>query len=210
LQISRTRVLHHGAEWLTRVKEVRALLRRLFRSLAIVCGMLLAATTINIGPAYAASPVGGLDFDAYCLAKRLGFVVFFGQQGGYGWACSGTADRPAASRIDFTEACYMQHGPNTIDRNHEFNESRDGWWCWSTSGRRGSLNLDGWCKHLGHVGAESVGNTVFDWRCRTKGGFKVPPLVGIDVGPACHWQYGSGTIDRFADFFNKNTWECWG
>jgi hypothetical protein len=180
------------------------LLRRLFRSLAIVCGMLLTVTTVHVGPAYAASPVGYINFEGYCRAQGR-FVTTNDHFGGYGVGCiSGTTGNIVP--INYTDACRWTHGPNVIDRNRQFRI--DGWYCWATSGLRGPLDLDRWCKHLGHVGAEAVGTTVFDWRCRTK--YPKIPLVGIDVEPACHWQYGSGTIDRYADFHNRNTWECWG
>jgi type IV secretory pathway TrbL component len=69
----------------------------------------------------------------------------------------------------------------------------------------GGLNLDEACGSEGNKStATQVGTTAYHWRCVTGG-----VAAGIDRTCACQNQYGVLAIDRFRNFYDRNSWECY-
>jgi len=98
-----------------------------YRSLAVIGGMLLAVLMIGVNPANAASNAGGLDFNGYCRSQGHSYAALL-EWNAYGWKC--IAYNGAAVPISATHACQVQWGGNPIDRMANFYDPNS-WQCWA-------------------------------------------------------------------------------
>jgi hypothetical protein len=151
----------------------------------------------------AAEQLGAPDFNGYCQATGQGSVSLVNNTA-YGWACSannGTGD-------DAQAVCVWTYGSSYMtNRIGNFNDPNS-WQCWrSMHGELGSLNWNTYCQDLGYSGAQDVGlNDAYTWTCANSGG------VALDSQSACSALYPgySPPISRFQNFYDKNSWQCWG
>lgn len=66
------------------------------------------------------------------------------------------------------------------------------------------LNLNEHCIRHGRARAVAVGSTAYDIKCEDSSG----NLWDISIQSACDEQYGSGTVARYRDFNDVNSWYC--
>jgi hypothetical protein len=185
-------------------EELESMKNLLLRFLVILSGALVVIGTAGIGPAQAAFITQGIDVPRACLdtygpnytPKTVGTTA-------YDWRCSGGGHDLS---IDMPGACHRQVGPRTVDRISNFYDIYS-WQCWSVqnSVASGGLDLNRYCTTRGYRTYQAVGSTAYDWRCVRADG----TLAGIDTTVACHDLYGNQSIDRFRNFYDRNSWECW-
>ncbi|MFC6082789.1 M48 family metalloprotease [Sphaerisporangium aureirubrum] len=146
--------------------------------------------------------LGPVDFDAYCVSAGADEAVLVADDA-YGWRCRiGGEERT----FSVTEACRSQYGTRkAIDKIIDFHDSSS-WQCWRVSGRLGTADLDGFCRSQGAEAAISVADNAYGWRCRLPDGEE----GGIWVADVCKWQYSRPSVlERMADYYNPESWECW-
>jgi hypothetical protein len=139
------------------------------------------------------------DFDGYCRATGQGGVKLVASNA-YGWHCAadnGTGD-------DAQAVCAWTYGGSVTNRVADFNNPRS-WQCWRASHRLGPINFTRYCIDSGHSGSRYVdGGNAYGWYC-------TGDSAGIDTQDACRRLYDSTPpISRFQNFYDKNSWECWG
>jgi murein DD-endopeptidase MepM/ murein hydrolase activator NlpD len=70
----------------------------------------------------------------------------------------------------------------------------------------GGVDLVGYCKSLGYVGAGLFGTTAWNWACVDKSGNH----IGINVTAACQWNYHrSDANSLWNDFYDPYSWRCY-
>ncbi|MBP2326684.1 nitroimidazol reductase NimA-like FMN-containing flavoprotein (pyridoxamine 5'-phosphate oxidase superfamily) [Kibdelosporangium banguiense] len=175
--------------------------KSLTRLLLVACGVLLALFSTGLGQAQAATNTGGLDLDTYCRSTGNISATTVGSTA-YDWRC--VTPQGQLVPISMTDVCRVQRGADTIDRTYNF-FSTGSWECWRTGGNLGGLDLNRHCRSTGNLSATTVGSTAYDWRCVTPQG----QLVPISMTNACQTQRGINSIDRFNNFYNSSSWECW-
>jgi protein kinase-like protein len=143
--------------------------------------------------------LAGPDFAGYCAAAGQGTVSRSGQDA-YGWRCSATPGTP----LDADAACrwtnHVQHAMASVAS----------FWagaidCWDVVRDLGSADFAGYCRSLGYPGAV-LNRTyyAYGWGCRND-----PTPIRVDTG--CQWQFGSRAITAIvADFYDPDSWHCWG
>jgi hypothetical protein len=183
--------------------------RILRRVLIVVSGTVLALGTAGVGPAHAANYEGGIDVPRACrdaygstfTAKPIGPTA-------YDWRC--VNDQGDVRGIDMPQACRHQQGIGiyVVDRIANFNDVNS-WQCWKVQpgGQPiGGLDLPAYCRSIGYPkGAKTIGTTAYDWRCVNAGG----ELGGINTTKACQKAYGGTAVDRFRNFYDAYSWECY-
>jgi hypothetical protein len=179
--------------------------RILQRALLVLSGALLVFGAAGIGPAQAAVNLDGINVTKACRgmygpsydAETVGTTA-------YDWRCSSNGGPKLG--VDMPGACHNQIGPSTVDRIGNFNDVNS-WQCWSVrnTAPSGGLDLNTYCRSIGYTTATAIGSTAYDWRCVNSGG----ALGGIDTLRACRAQYGGLAMDRFRNFYDRNSWECW-
>jgi hypothetical protein len=179
--------------------------RILMRVLAVLSGAAVVLGTAGIGPAQAAAQVSGIDVPGACVYfYGAGYTPKIVGTTAYDWRCTnGTTEKG----IDMPAACqYQRESVNVVDRIGNFNDVYS-WQCWSTVNGRpsGGLDLNGYCQSIGYQTAKAIGSTAYDWRCVNFGGALGP----IDTTRACRHTYGGLAIDRFRNFYDRNSWECY-
>jgi len=186
---------------------------RLARVLVLVLACSLALTfALGSAPsAHAnATVLGGLDLKAYCQSQ--GYIGARSiENTAYGWRC---VDRNGNNvLLSLHSACQWQyHTANAWDRIGFFH-SAQGIEC--MSGRFiGGLDLRGYCRFKGEVGAVLQGKTVDDWRCYSYvpfGGGVITHTIWMD--DACNWEYGNTygfVLSRYDNYYSATTMECIG
>ncbi|MFD1049175.1 hypothetical protein ACFQ1S_28385, partial [Kibdelosporangium lantanae] len=159
-------------------------------------------TTSSRPQAVAVTPalLGAPDFDGYCRATGQGPVQLV-RNDAYGWHCSGDngIGDDAKAVCDWTF-----HTTQTTNRVQNFNDPNT-WQCWRATHKLGLIDFAAYCRSLGHPGAQYNGSgDAYGWYC-------VNAQNGIDTQDACLRQYGSSPpISRFQNFYDQNSWECWG
>jgi hypothetical protein len=167
-----------------------------------------AATTARSAAAVPAPPAGGRvtpallgapDFGGYCAATGQGSVALKSNDA-YGWRC--TADNGTGD--DAQSVCQWTYRTTKVaNRVTNFNDPHS-WQCWRANGKLGALNFTAYCTATGFTGATNTGTDAYGWYCAGTGN-------GIDTQAACALLYGSQPpISRFQNFYDKNSWECWG
>jgi|GEM_PF-2199605 len=124
----------------------------------------------------------------------------------YSWTCVTSSGQHIGINMDGT--CQWQYSDSTaISRMLNYSDPNS-WQCFTNAQKLGmASNLNGYCQSIGDSSALLAGSTAYSWVCVTPGG----QHVGIWVDSACQWQYNiSGAIARVANYFDPNSWECWG
>jgi hypothetical protein len=178
--------------------------RILLRCLAVLSGALLMLGTAGIGPARAANNVGGLDIAKACFTAGNKQTYRTVGTTAYDWRCVNLDG--ALVGLNLTSACHFQHGSDSIDRIGNFYDINSVQ-CWHVVNLApvGGLDLDRYCRDNHSVRATAVGSTAYDWRCVDSHGV----LTGIYTPRACQDLYGGTAIDRFRNFYDRNSWECY-
>jgi hypothetical protein len=146
--------------------------------------------------------LGAPDFDGYCRATGQGGAHLVAENA-YGWRCTS-----ATSTGDDAEAVCAWTFQTTTDqvtnRVTDFNNP-DTWQCWHATQELGALNFDTYCQDIGYPGAYYVpGRNAYGWYCTNDPN-------ALDTQDACLKLYGSSPpISRFQDFYDQNSWQCWG
>jgi hypothetical protein len=144
------------------------------------------------------------DFKAYCEATGQGTAYLDpAKNDAYGWTCSA----PTIGGGDDAQAvCVWSNGGATAITNRvaDFKNPRS-WQCWASNGELGPLDWDAYCRDRGLGRAQDNGtNDAYTWTCTGSTG-------ALDSQDACLVLYGSSPpISRFQDFYDKNSWQCWG
>jgi serine/threonine protein kinase len=144
--------------------------------------------------------LGPPDFDGYCRATGQGPVKLVSSNA-YGWHCSadnGTGD-------DAQAVCgWTYHTTKVANRVADFNNPGT-WQCWRSNGKLGALDFNAYCQDLGFSGAYLVPDRyAYGWFCTGSPN-------GIDSQAACKRLYGSDPpISRFQNFYDHDSWQCWG
>lgn len=119
----------------------------------------------------------------------------------YGWRCSG------GRGVDMDRLCSQPAGDPRFSRVANFYDPQRGWECWNSYGyvgRLGRADFTSYCQRFGYTGAVSGANA-YSWRCSS------PNRVdGVNVRQLCQQKLPGrvGVIDRFANFYDPNSWEC--
>ncbi|MEU5599242.1 serine/threonine-protein kinase [Streptomyces sp. NPDC020298] len=152
----------------------------------------------------AATPhlLGAPDFDGYCRATGQGAAKLVANNA-YGWHCSadnGTGD-------DAEAVCAWTYNTPTTqvtNRVADFNNPHT-WQCWHATRELGPLDFNAYCTATGHPGATyTSGRYAYGWYCTSTS-------TGIDTQAACQALYHSSPpVSRFQNFYDKNSWQCWG
>lgn len=159
-------------------------------------------STARAGTVYAAvRELKAPDFDGYCRTTGQGGATLNTSLHGYGWRC--TADNGTGD--DVQAVCqWTNHTTQVTNRIADFNDPNS-WQCWAAARDLGPIAWDTYCqdKGWGHV-ADAGKNNVYTWYCTGTSN-------GLDSQDACLTLYGSNPpISRFQNFYDKNTWQCWG
>ncbi|MHB8626114.1 MAG: SH3 domain-containing protein [Aggregatilineales bacterium] len=69
----------------------------------------------------------------------------------------------------------------------------------------GGMDIDGYCRSKGYVGAMLTQQTVYGWNCKDGNGNP----HGMDLYDLCAWQYhGALPTPQFSNFNDPNSWLC--
>jgi serine/threonine kinase PknH len=159
-------------------------------------------TAVASAPPPVATPpalLGTPDWNGWCQATGQG-AVELDNATAYGWRCS--ADNGRGD--DGDAVCDWTYGTQTTNRIRDFNDPNS-WECWRATTRLGPLDFNAYCAALGYSGAEYTGDgNVYGWFC-------AGDRKGLDAQDACLRLYGSDPpVSRFQNFYDKDSWECWG
>ncbi|WP_344056689.1 hypothetical protein, partial [Microbispora corallina] len=163
-------------------------------------GRSLAAATPSAAAVGGARLLGAPDWDGYCRATGQGTARLTGADA-YGWRCAGqNATGNGAAAV----CAWTYHSAQVADRVADFFDPRS-WQCWHATRRLGALDFSAYCRARGRTGARYVsGRGAYGWYCAGE-------TFGIDTQAACRWQYGADPpVSRFQDFYDKDSWQCWG
>jgi hypothetical protein len=174
--------------------------RFLRRCLIVLSGALLALGAVGVSPAQAATYNGGVDLRGLCQSYDYQDAKLIGSTA-YDWRC--VDHNGGLHGIDMHLAC-SAHQYNAIARVANFYDPNS-WQCWTSASLLGGMDLNGYCRFKNYDTARPIGTTAYDWRCVTSSG----ALVGIDTPSVCKWQYSGWPIDRFDNFYDRNSWQCW-
>lgn len=147
--------------------------------------------------------LGAPDWNGYCAANGRGTATLV-LNNAYGWFCS--AD---SAGLDGQAVCaWTYSSSNVANRIGNFSDPNS-WQCWrSMNGELGTLNWNTYCQDLGYPGAQDRGlNDAYTWTCQNSGN------VNLDAQAACNTLYPAFaplTVNRFQNFYDKNSWQCWG
>jgi hypothetical protein len=120
----------------------------------------------------------------------------------YGWHC---AD---GSGINGSAACAWTYGYDTgqvIGRIQDFYDPQS-WQCWRVSRELGVPDFNGYCVVTGQSSVQLKASNAYGWRCPADDG------TGDDANAVCAWTYrypASQVTNRFTDFNDPNSWQCW-
>jgi hypothetical protein len=196
-------------------------LRTLLMALALLCivsgGQVLFSNTAHAQSAVPSSIVmlGGVDLNGYC--RSIGNVsASLDGPTAYDWRCVTPSGNHVGIYPNITAACHWQYSDSkAVDTMGNFYDP-ESWRCFTNAiqysegvGSNGAyVNLDGYCKSLGDTGVSLDGKTAYDWHCVATNGEHIPYL---SISKACQWTFGqTGFISRLRDFYDPNSWQCWG
>lgn len=138
------------------------------------------------------------NLDGYCASIGEG-SSYRASADAYGWQCSGAR----GTRMDLDAACRWT---NQSDQAHASIASFyvGSVTCWYVVRMLGSADFNGYCRSLGYPGATYNGQYAYGWGCSDD-----PNAIRVDT--TCQWQFGDSDITAiFTDFYDKNSWQCWG
>ena len=149
--------------------------------------------------------LGGVDLNGYCRAIGGSMISLQGPNA-YSWHCLNQFGQDFAA-VSVLDACrFTYHDSNAVDRLGNYNDPGS-WGCFTHARQLGGVDLDGYCRSLGHLRVQLDGPTAYDWHCITTIGQR----VAISATGACQWSWRQpGALDRLADFNNPYSWQCWG
>jgi transcriptional regulator with XRE-family HTH domain len=146
--------------------------------------------------------LGAPGWNGYCEATGHGTVVRTGTDA-YGWHC---AD---GSGIDGNAACAWTYGYDlgqVIGRIQDFYDPQS-WQCWRVSRELGAPDFNGYCVVTGQGAVQLISSSnAYGWHCSHDNG------TGDDANAVCAWTYGYSTsqvTNRFTDFYDPDSWQCW-
>jgi hypothetical protein len=146
--------------------------------------------------------LGSPDGNGYCKATGHGAIERTGSDA-YGWHCADGAG------IDGNAACAWTYGysiSQVIGRIQDFYDPRS-WQCWRVTRELGAPNFNGYCEVTGQGPARLVSGNAYGWHCKANNG------TGDDANAVCAWTYGYSTsqvTNLFQNFYDPNSWQCWG
>lgn len=190
----------------------------MLRRIGIGAVLLALAVLPGTGEAHASAPpphdFGGLDLDAYCRAHgAAAAVATLDGPTAYDWHCRSAPGAPAAS-LSFTDACRSQYPPGgyaqVVDRIGDFHDPSSVR-CWGvhTAQPTSIPDLAAYCADHGHTTAVLLGATVYDWKCADATG-STRQLSDLSLPDVCLWEAGEEFgLDRFRDFNDPYSWECY-
>lgn len=80
------------------------------------------------------------------------------------------------------------------------------WNSYSFGATKGGMDLYGYCLSKGYANVSLIGQTVYDWKCKTSSG----QYVSINLSDECLWQYkGVLNVPKFTDVNNPYSWACY-
>ncbi|WP_229074661.1 hypothetical protein [Actinoplanes sp. DH11] len=175
--------------------------------LALLVGV--AGVLAAVGPAAASPPpptqLGGLDLGAYCRSLGQADAALTGATA-YDWHC--VAGDGRQSDLAFDEACQWAYGNEyAVDRIDDFYDATSVT-CWAVQRDVVTPDFEAYCTGQGYSAVALLGATVYDWHCvrYSRAG---PTYYDIDVPAACATlTHGYARLDRFADFYDANSWQC--
>lgn len=144
--------------------------------------------------------LGAPNFNGYCQATGQGSVTLTANNA-YGWHCAndnGTGD-------DAEAVCKWTFNTTKVtNRVANFNDPNS-WQCWRANRELGALDFNVYCRSLGFSGAYTVpARNAYGWYCTGS-------TAALDSQAACAAQYGNQPpISRFQNFYDLNSWQCWG
>ena len=68
----------------------------------------------------------------------------------------------------------------------------------------GGVNIDGYCRQKGHVGASLTEHTAHGWRCVGNDG----SLHDVDMYELCSWVHSAGSTPEYTNFSDPFSWVC--
>lgn len=144
--------------------------------------------------------LGQPDFNGYCQATGQS-SAYLTRTDAYGWTCSA-----ATSTGDDAQAvcAWTYHTTRVTNRIVNFNDPHS-WQCWAANGELGPIDWNTYCRDQGWGQAVDTGaDNVYTWSCTATS-------TALDAQDACRVLYGSAQpISRFQDYYDKNSWQCWG
>jgi hypothetical protein len=139
------------------------------------------------------------DLDAYCTAIGQGDAQLIpGHM--HPWHCI----RGPRHVVNLNAACQStNHNRDAVASIADFYTGAVD--CWNATRSFGAPRFDAYCQHDGFHGAVNPNGTVYGWSC-AGGGTRL-----IYVSLVCQWQLGSqNTTAIFSNFYDKDSWRCWG
>jgi hypothetical protein len=143
--------------------------------------------------------LGPPNFSGYCHATGQGDVRLT-VNNAYGWRCTAASD----VGDDAGAVCAWTFQTSRVTSRVANFDDPFSWQCWRVTHRLGPLDFAAYCTRIGHPGVTYLaGHNAYGWHCAGSGG-------GIDTQRACATQYDrSPVVSRFANFYDKDSWECW-
>ncbi len=145
------------------------------------------------------------NWNTYC--QSIGDVSAINANGtAYGWRCVTPSGQQVGINAD--AVCHLQYGDSqSIGRLSDYYTSA-GWQCMTGGQKVGmATNWNGYCQSIGNTSASLDANNGYGWNCVAPSG----QHVALSVTSLCGWQYNiSGAVDRLANYYDPNSWECWG
>lgn len=143
--------------------------------------------------------LGTPDWNGYCEATGQHGARLDAAQHAYGWHCTVPTRYGASPRA----VCRWTFGTSrAVDVVTDFYDP-DSWQCWQVGGELGRLDFGAYCRRTGHAGAVLVRENAYGWYC-------TDDTAGIDADQACDLLYGGTDVARFQNFYDKDSWQCWG
>ena len=150
-------------------------------------------------PAASPAMLGAPDWKGYCATAGHGTAQLTSDDA-YGWHCTDGAG------IDGNAACAWTYGYSdnqAIGRIQDFYDQTS-WQCWRVSRELGAPDFNGYCRATRQGAVQLTSDDAYGWHCADG--------AGIDGNAVCAWTYGRNpeqVTNRFEDFYDPNSWQCW-
>lgn len=148
--------------------------------------------------------LGAPNFGGYCQHTRQGDVALLAAYHAYGWHC--VADNGKGDDAEAVCAWTFHLPPSQVTNTvQDFNDPYT-WQCWRVTRELSAPDWTGYCQYNGHGAAQLTGNDASDaygWRCSDG--------TAVSATAACEWtNHTTPLVSRFQDFWDPETWQCWG
>jgi hypothetical protein len=147
-------------------------------------------------PVEPAERLGPPDWDGFCVDTGQGRVELV-REDAYGWRCSAGNE----TGDDASDVCSWTYDTGVLtNRVRDFNDP-ESWECWRAE-LLGPLDFGAYCETRGLAVDQRPELDAYGWFCAGE---------VIDTQVACQELYGSDpAVSRFQNFYDPNSWECWG